>query len=57
MGCAAISNHCKVQRSTAVEIFNEEQAKSIIGAKVVNFKHDGRPAKLYYKQLSGCTKK
>ena len=32
MGCGLSINHCKVQRSTAVEIFDEEQAKNITGA-------------------------
>ena len=57
MGCGLSINHCKVQRSTAVEIFDEEQAKNITGASMVKFTHDGMPYKLYYKQLSACPRK
>ena len=56
MGCGLSLNQCKVRRSTAVVIFNEEQAKNIIGVSVVELHHNGKSLKLYYKKLSACPK-
>ena len=52
MGCGLSKYKSKIQSSTAVEIFNEDQAKSIIGVSVIKLTYNGKSFKLYYKQLS-----
>lgn len=54
MGCSIGSNHCKIQRTAAIEILDEENAKSNTGnISVIEFFHNGQFVKLHFKTYTG----
>jgi len=52
MGCGHSTGRSRIHKTTAVEIFDEEQAKSVQGASLVKFSHKGKEIKVYFKPLS-----
>ncbi|OMJ85227.1 hypothetical protein SteCoe_13543 [Stentor coeruleus] len=53
MGCAISSNHCKIQRSTAIEILDDKDL-GIVSGDISTFEliQGGKPVKVHFKIIS-----
>lgn len=56
MGSGLSTKRCKVHKTTAVEIFDEEEAKVVKDVSLVKFSHEGREFKVYFKPISNRRK-
>lgn len=52
MGSGLTTRRCKIHKTTAVEIFDEEEAKITKDVSLVKFSYEGKEFKVYFKPLS-----
>ena len=51
MGCGLSKNDAKIQRSTAIEILDEEEAKQHEGVSIAECMIEGKRTRIFYKGL------